>query len=586
MMAVMAVRKEVPLSLRSFLILVVLAIGLGSFYRFPGLERRPMHTDEAILGMKLGEFWQSGHFQYDPKDYHGPALHQVSWMWGHLAGWGDPQSWTEADLRLVAVLCGMGVLLVTLLFTDALGRTGTGLAMLLTAVSPMMVFYSRYFIMEMLLVLLVALSLACFWRYAQGGTRLWLLLGGCAAGFQHATKETFILNLGAALCGWVAARVLVGRFEPRKGTSFSIGPARKKGRPAQPWLWVVVPAIFISVAAYSGWFRDWQAVKDSALTYASYLERSGGSGHEKPWHYYLTLIFWRKDTLVWSEAMIGGLAILGMAYSLLGQFKNTARHAFLVFLTVYALALFTVYSLLGYKTPWSILSAQHALILLAGVGGGAVWQAASGRFLRLVCQVLIAAGLYHLCSQSMRLTGTNANPQLEYSADPRNPYVYSHTQKSLLKLLEEVRAYAASKGGQTSLQVISQDSGWPLPWYWRGWKRAGFQDQAPTKLDADIIVVDGEHVEQVKALINPGDYTEQYPYGLRPGILLSLFVKKEKAPEPQPVAPVIQPAAAPVPLPDSLTTPMPLPGTLSTPPPAFSPTLPALPGAPAPTPPP
>ena len=74
----MAPRKEVSLSLLTFLILVALAIGLGVSYRtVPNLGIRPMHTDEAILGMKLAESWNTGHFQYDPKDFHGPALHQV-----------------------------------------------------------------------------------------------------------------------------------------------------------------------------------------------------------------------------------------------------------------------------------------------------------------------------------------------------------------------------------------------------------------------------------------------------------------------------------------------------------------------------
>jgi predicted membrane-bound mannosyltransferase len=81
----MAPRKEITLSIHSFLLLALFAIGLGSFYRLPGLERRPMHTDEAILAVKAGEFWNSGQFDYDPRDYHGPALHQVTWLWGHLA---------------------------------------------------------------------------------------------------------------------------------------------------------------------------------------------------------------------------------------------------------------------------------------------------------------------------------------------------------------------------------------------------------------------------------------------------------------------------------------------------------------------
>jgi predicted membrane-bound mannosyltransferase len=57
-------RKEVSITHISFLFLVLLALGLGAFYRFPSLDRRPMHTDEAILGMKLADYAQSGHFHY------------------------------------------------------------------------------------------------------------------------------------------------------------------------------------------------------------------------------------------------------------------------------------------------------------------------------------------------------------------------------------------------------------------------------------------------------------------------------------------------------------------------------------------
>ena len=574
----MAPRKEVSLSLLTFLILVALAIGLGVSYRtVPNLGIRPMHTDEAILGMKLAEFWNTGHFQYDPKDFHGPALHQVSILWGSIAGWGDPSTWTESDLRMVTALCGLGLLLSTLLFLDALGRYGTAIAMLLTAASPMMVYYSRYFIMEMLLVLLISITLGCFWRYSQGGTRLWLLLGGCALGFQHATKETFILNVGAAFVGWVVARSMIGEFEPRKGSGFSMGSSRKKGRPARPWLWVAVPALIVSVAAFSGGFHDWQAVADSFTTYLSYLERSGGSGHEKPWHYYLTLLFWRRDTLVWTEALICVLALVGMIYSVIGDFKNTGRQAFLVFLSIYSLVLLAGYSILSYKTPWSILSAQYSLTLLAGVGASALWSAMPGRTMRLIFNGLLTVGLWHLCDQSIRVTGTHMNPQLEYSSDPRNPYAYSHTQKSLLKLMGEVQTYMDQNGPETKIQVIAQDSGWPLPWYWRNWKNVGFQDNVPDTLDADVIVADSEFYDQIKTKIKPGEYSEHYPYGLRPGIILTLLLRKQVAePAPQPQAPAVEEKAAP-----DAPPPLPPEGTLSKPP-TFNPTLPDFSGSLAP----
>lgn len=568
--------KEVSISVLSFIILVLLGLGLGLFYRLPGLERRPVHTDEAILGLKLADYWESGHFTYDPRDYHGPALHQVAMAWGRMTGWAEPASWTESDLRMVAVLAGLGVLLVVFLFSDALGRLGTALALLMSAVSPMMVFYSRYFIMEMQLTLLVAFTLGCFWRFSQGGTQLWLVLGGMALGFAHATKETFIINVAAALAGWVVVRVLVGDFQPRKSSSLSLVAGARRDRSSGAWVWVLVPAILVSVASYSGGFQDWKAVQDSALTYASYLVRSEGSGHEKPWHYYLTLLFWKKDGLIWSEAMIGGLGVLGMLYALVGEHKNTARQALLVFLSIYTLVLFGIYSALAYKTPWCILSAQHSLTLLAGAGGAWLWTLLSGTIGRLFFKVAIGVGLYFLCGQSKFAIE-------EYRADQRNPYVYSHTTTDLLRLVAEVKKIAQEQGNEFSAQVINRDSGWPLPWYWRDLTKIGYQDKLPeTVTGVPVIIVEAEMLPALKASLgnDAESYQESGPYGLRPGVYQSLLVRKEPEPQTQPVSPLASPSLGIPLMPSSPLMPlpggMPSPGTLSAPP-TLTPNVPVIP---------
>ncbi len=519
----MAARKSSDLTVYSLIILVVLSIGLGAFYRLPRLDIRPMHTDEAILASKLSDYWTTGHFKYDPTDYHGPALHYVSAAWGKLAGWGMPDSWTDAQVRTIAALCGLGLILTTLLFKDALGRFGTGFAMLLTGVSPMMIFYSRYFIMEMLFVWLVALFLASLWRYARSGSPLWLILAGASLGFQHATKETFVINLAAALCGWLVARTLVGPFNAQTtSSSLSLGSSRKKSGVSNAWIWVAIPAVAVSVASFSGGFHDWQAVQDSITTYASYWQRSGGSGHEKPFFYYITLIFGHRETVIWTEALIGGLGIVGMLHSVFGDHRDTGRQSFQVFLSIYTLALFTVYSILPYKTPWSILAAQHGLILLAGFGSAAIWGVVRGGFLGILYRFGLAAGIYHLCAQAALVT--SMNPRQDYSADSRNPYVYSHTTPSLLRLVERVRQLHALDRSLTG-QVISQDAGWPLPWYWRTIPQIGYQQTLPADLNASIIVCDSNLQEAVKArLTRP--YREDGPYGMRPKLTLQVFIEE------------------------------------------------------------
>lgn len=477
-----------------------------------------MHTDEAILAMKFADFQSSGHFQYDPRDFHGPGLHYLTRLWSKVAGWGDAQSWTEAQLRTVPAVCGLLLMLTTLLLRDALGRLGTGLAMLMMAVSPMMVFYSRYFIMEVPLVLFITLTIAALWRWSQGGGFWWLVVAGFAVGMQHATKETFVLNVAAGFVGWAAARLLVGEFAPRQ-SGFAMGPAR--GRTARPWLWAGLAAVITSVALYSGFFKDWQAVKDSVLTYLNYLERSTGSGHEKPWHYYLTLIFWRKEGVVWSEAMIGGLALVGMLHAFFGNHqKNSSRQAFLVFLSVYTLALFGIYSFLAYKTPWSILSGQHALTLLAGVGAAALFGAVQNRLANGALKVLFGLGLYHLVTQTDLAIH-------RYAATEHNPYVYSHTSTNLLRMLPLVRdLQKTAPDGAFDVLVVNRDAGWPLPWYWRDIPSVRYTTTVPEHIDARVIVAESDMLAQLEARFGERKYVLQGPFGLRPGVMLNVWVEQ------------------------------------------------------------
>jgi uncharacterized protein (TIGR03663 family) len=499
-------------------IFALVSLFLGAYYRFPTLGERPMHTDEAILAMKSAEFQATGHFKYDPKDFHGPGLHDITRIWSGLAGWGDSYTWTEAQLRTVPVVCGLLLLLTTLLLRNALGRLATGFAMLLIAISPMEVYYSRYFIMEVPLVLFITLSIASLWHYSQGGGRWWLVLAGFAIGMQHATKETFAINVVAGLIGFAVTKVMVGDFAPRR-SGYDLGS--NKRRAATPWVWVIIAAIVTSITIYSGGFKDWQAVKDSATTYLNYFERSGGSGHEKPWHYYLTLIFWRKDGLVWSEAMIGGLGIFGMLYAFLGNhMKQPARHAFLVFLSVYTLALFSIYSFLAYKTPWSILSAQHALTILAGVGAAAISGALTGKFSRLVFKIAFGLGLYHLLSQ------TNLAIH-RYAADSRNPYVYSHTSTHLMRLLPQVRDLQKTAPDDAfNVLVINRDAGWPLPWYWRDIKSVHYTTTIPETIDARVIIAEPEMKAALEAKFAGKTYTTPDLFGLRPGVMLNLWIEQ------------------------------------------------------------
>lgn len=544
--------RPVPMmSIKLWLLLVLLAGSLAWLYRSTDLAKRPMHTDEAILGKKTIEVCETGHFKYDPEDFHGPLLHFSTRWLGHWLHW-TPEALDENKLRFVTALYGMLLLLIPLLLADALGRGASAVAALLAAVSPMMVFYSRYYIMETPFVFFIGLFIAGLWRWTQSRNWLWLLIAGGALGAAHAAKETFVLNVAAMTAGYFAAKMFVGSFAQKPaGYSFT----RRDKHAVLPWLLIPISAALVSVAFYSNFFHDWQGVKDSVLTYERYSHRAGGAGHAKPWDYYLSLLFWHKNVLnTWSEALIGGLAILGALSVLVDSSRPAHQRAFQIFLSVYAFALLGIYCVIPYKTPWSVLGVDQAFTMLAGVGVSSIFRAMPGALPKAVLGGLLTVGIYNLCHQTA-LAIDYQYQEPRYSDHELNPYVYSHTTGKIPKLSNLIHGLAAvhPQGKDMPVQVIDAEEGWPLGWYLRDLHHVGYQKTVPKNLrDAAVIVVDQEEATEVKAAIAPRaapvheeppdfvgppeppppldpKYDEEEPVSLRTqaSILLNVFVRHD-----------------------------------------------------------
>src|SRR2546426_894506 len=176
---------------------LLLVAGLALALRLPELDRRPMHNDEGVHAMRFRSLWVSNTYQYDPNEFHGPTLEYSTVPSAWLSASHDFNSFTESTFRRVTVAFGVGLILLLFLLADALGKLETLIAAGLTAISPAMVFYSRYFIHEMLLVCFTVLVLAAGWRYTRTRHIGWAALGGAGLGLMFATKETFVIAVGA-----------------------------------------------------------------------------------------------------------------------------------------------------------------------------------------------------------------------------------------------------------------------------------------------------------------------------------------------------------------------------------------------------
>jgi len=519
-------------------LLLVLLAALA--LRFPELDTRPLHNDEAVNAVKVAELWERGRYAYDPDEYHGPTLHYATLPFLSLSGARNSSELGDATLRLAPVVCGAALILLLLLFVDGLGRAAVLWAALFVAISPAMVFYSRYFIHEMLLVFFTALTLGAAWRYVQARGRsiearssrreeahsefaakdqslltsaaTLASLAGAGLGLMFATKETFVLTLAAVVFALVAT---VWSLAP-KGECVSAVRAF--------WNWkhaglAAGAMLVIWLVFFTSFFTNWAGLLDSVRTYLPWLKRAGGhSPHLHPWYFYLERLAWFHPAKgpAWSEGLILALAGVGTIVSFIGR-KPLHR-----FLALYTIALTAIYSAISYKTPWCLLSFYLGMILLAGIGVATLVDSLRARVLRAVVIIALLSCAAQLAWQSWR-----AN--FVYAADRRNPYVYAQTVPDIRTLVQRTEGIArvAPAGFDTVVKVIVPDSDyWPLPWYLRRFKNAGWYDRMPADPFAPIIVASSK----LEAALDERSGKKWIMVGLtelRPGKFLEQYVELE-----------------------------------------------------------
>ncbi len=193
---------------------------LGAMLRFWGLGDKPLHHDESLHAyfslqlMHNLESWQLcfNHtiscYKYDPL-LHGPfQFHAIALMYKLSQLLGAPDHGVNTTtVRLAAAILGTVIVGLPYVLRDYLGRSGALLACFLLAISPSMVYYSRFAREDIYMACFTLLLVVALGRYIRDRKGVWLVVAAAAFALSYATKEATFLSV--AVFGSFFVAVLV-----------------------------------------------------------------------------------------------------------------------------------------------------------------------------------------------------------------------------------------------------------------------------------------------------------------------------------------------------------------------------------------
>lgn len=460
-------------------------IGFAALLRLLLLGIKPAHFDEGINGWFVDQMMKSGFYKYDPTNYHGPLHFYLLFLSQTLLG---RNVWA---LRLPVVLVSTLCVWLNLKFEPLVGRSTARIAALAMAVSPAFVFYGRYSIHEVWLVLfsmLFILGLLGLWKF---GTRNYLWCTGLGFAGMILTKETYIIHLG---CAAIAAGVcyLSNRLNRLPDARLA----------KQTWSYVdlalvIAVSVGVIVFFYSGTFFHWNGVKDIFRAYDAWFKTGhAGNGHGKPPYYWLQLMapsghISRADFLGYELPALAGLVLCIFCL----RFKNVS----LRYLAIYGVGTLIAYSIVNYKTPWCIISFVWPFLFMFGAAILAIPQ----RYWR-TAKITSAVLLFESLGSTIWLNYFRCTTDTE-------PYVYVQTYNDIYRLTKPVLALARhDPANYMIIGHIIRPSAYPLPWILGDFPHIGYyeHDNLPSQLDADFLLVQEDKIETVEAKLRDSYYTE------------------------------------------------------------------------------
>ena len=469
---------------RTFLLIFL----IGIFVRFYFLDLKLLHHDEAIHAWFSYELLTKGAWMYDPS-YHGPFLYYATS--GMFSLFGD------SDLVARVLPSLFGTLLIPLVYyiyrLGYLDKKQTLIAALFLAVSPDMVYFSRFLRHDIFMLFFTLLFLvALLYYFERGHTRFAVIASIAAAGGLCCKEEMPVIFL-------IFAVFFIYAIWRKR---FTLPPAWKTDLFIGVFLLTAIMSVLYSGFGThlstlvgeefrlntAGWYQaieHWMAMHNQ--------QRLGG-----PWFFYIPLLL-LYEIPIFILAIIGTVQFLISGASITLAFrrvKNFFMHGtyslpvpeladaalrqlkgkrgeykksdeFFRLCIWWMLLSMAFYAYVGEKVPWLLI---HQLLPMTFVSVYKLnWQKVA---LALAGTIFLVAMTWHVAF---------------VPSDINEPIVQvqnSEDMRTVMNILDH-----------SGKVVLASKNYWPLPWYYRGsrWgKITMYGDRADestlTGLDPDVIL--------------------------------------------------------------------------------------------------
>ncbi len=448
---------------------------IGFFVRFFALDLKLFHHDEAIHAWFAYELITNGTYAYDPM-YHGPFLYYVTAGMYYIFGQSDLVA------RLLPALFGAAIipLVYAIYRLGYLDEKQTLIAGLFVAISPNLVYFSRFLRHDIFQLFFTMLILVALLYYLDRGKLRYALIAGAAIGGGMTLKEDMpiFLIILATFAIYLLVRRHV-RFPPTWKRDLVAG---------------IIVALGVMVLFYSSFGTHFEIIQTGWIdAYNHWVAMHGMCRICGPWFFYVILF-------LLYEVPIFFLAVFGIAQFLdrhnpvpdwikkirgffdreeartfeIGDFGPDGRwvpwdkkELFFLFCIYWLFVSLAAYAYIGEKVPWLIVHQLLPMILVS-----VYLMTKKKTFIALAGCVFLIMMTWHVAF---------------VPADINEPIVQVQNSEDMRDVMKLIDA--------SDTVVIASQNYWPLPWYYRGdgWDKMRFYGQIvdqPTiySVDGDMVI--------------------------------------------------------------------------------------------------